>query len=82
MITSKTPLQELFDAAIKTLPDVESDEVFTVRDLFRGFEWNRIEKGNRTKLGSMFYAYAQGTGASQIKPLQKTPQNQQLYKKL
>jgi len=82
MITAITPLQDLFDVAVKSLPDIEKEEVFIVRDLFRGFEWNRIKKGNRTKLGSMFYAYAQGSGASYIKPIQKTPQNQQLYKKL
>lgn len=81
MITATTPLQDLFDLAIRTLADVEPGETFIVRDLFRGFEWNRIDKGNRTKLGSMFYAYAQSTGANCIEPIKKTPQNQQLYKK-
>jgi len=82
MITTNTTLQELFDNAVQTLDDVHSDEIFIVKDLFRGFEWNRIAKGNRTKLGSMFFAYAQNQGASNIVPLGKTPQNQQIYKKL
>lgn len=82
MVTSTTPLQDLFNAAINTLNDLEEDETFIVRDLFRGFEWNRIEKGNRTKLGSMFYTYAQGSGINIVEPIKKTPQNQQIYKKL
>ena len=82
MITSATTLQYLFDIAIQALPDIDRDEPFIVRDLFRGFEWNRIAKGNRTKLGSMFYSYAQGAGANCVKPVKKTPQNQQIYIKL
>lgn len=53
-----------------------------MKELFRGFEWNRIAKGNRTKLGSMMYAYALGEGAEVLEPLDKTPQNQQRYRKL
>lgn len=82
MITAATPLQDLFDIAIRTLPEVEPGEIFIVRDLFRGFEWNRIKKGNRTKLGGVFYAYAQNAGANCVEPIGKTPQNQQIYKKL
>ena len=61
---------------------VEAGEIFIVKELFRGFEWNRIAKGNRTKLGSMMYAYALGEGAEALEPLDKTPQNQQRYRKL
>ena len=50
-----------------------------MKELFRGFEWNRIAKGNRTKLGSMMYAYALGEGAEALVPLDKTPQNQQIF---
>ncbi|MEQ3216492.1 DUF1413 domain-containing protein [Hominifimenecus microfluidus] len=53
-----------------------------MKELFRGFEWNRIAKGNRTKLGSMMYAYALGEGAEALEPLDKTPRNQQRYRKL
>lgn len=82
MINSNTTLQDLFDSAVQTLKEVQQGEIFIVKDLFRGFEWNRVAKGNRTKLGSMFYSYAQSQGTNDISPLGKTPQNQQIYKKL
>ena len=83
MVEVSTTLQDLFSIAMNALNDVNTDEVFIVKDLFRGFEWNRISKGNRTKLGSMVLAYANSNeGSSMIEPLGKTPQNQQIYKKL
>lgn len=81
MITTNTTLQELFDAAVLSLKDVLPDEEFIVKDLFRGFEWNRIPRGDRTKLGSMFLAFAGKEGADLLEALGKTPQNQQIYRK-
>ena len=82
MVDVNTSLQDLFEMAVKTLDDVVAGEIFIVKELFRGFEWNRIAKGNRTKLGSMMYAYARGDGAGVLEPMDKTPQNQQRYRKL
>ncbi len=82
IITSSTSLQDLFNMAVQSLSDVQSGEIFLVKDLFRGFEWNRIEIGARTQLGRMFFAYAQTEGAIAVTPLGKTPQNQQIYKKI
>ena len=81
MITEKTSLQDLFNLAIKATKDVALGEIYTVKELFRGFEWNRIAKGNRTKLGSMYFAYSKNKGLKDISPLGKTPQNQQKYMK-
>jgi hypothetical protein len=81
MITSNTELQELFDLSVAAISDVTSGEEFLVKELFRGFEWNRIPKGYRTKLGGMFYTYATGHAKSILEPLGKTAQNQQRYKK-
>ena len=53
MVDMNTSLQDLFEIVIRTLDDVKTGESFIVKELFRGFEWNRIKKGNRTKLGSM-----------------------------
>ncbi|OHX51684.1 hypothetical protein BB777_15980 [Planococcus faecalis] len=75
-------MEELTCISKETIKELNSGEEFIVRDLFRGFEWNRIKKGNRTKLGSVFYSFATNEGKISILPLGKTPQNQQRYQKL
>ena len=78
-ITNRTPLADLISYTQTEIQQLLPGEEFMVRDLFLGYEWNRIDKGNRTRLGSAFFAYAQGGGTSLIKTLGKTPQNQQKY---
>lgn len=80
IITSNTSLNDLFEIAIKTTENLTPNEEFIVKDLFRGFEWNRIPKGNRTKLGSQFFSYVNSDKCENIIALNKTPQNQQRYK--
>jgi hypothetical protein len=81
-ITHNTTLTDLINYSQSEIQRLLVGEEFMVKDLFLGYEWNRIDKGNRTRLGSSFFAYAQGAGAAQIIPLGKTPQNQQRYKKI
>ena len=80
-ITEETKLEELFVIAKDTVNEVKQGEQFIVKELFRGFEWNRIAKGDRTKLGGMFFSYVKNE-ATNIKSLDKTAQNQQKYEKL
>lgn len=80
IITSETSLSDLFKIAIKATEDLSPNEEFIVKDLFRGFEWNRIPKGNRTKLGSQFFTYVNSNKCENIITLGKTAQNQQRYK--
>lgn len=75
-------IDELLKSAIATLPELRRDEIFTVKELFRAFEWNRIPVGNRTRLGIKFFAYVKDTDNSTVKSLDKTKQNQQRYIKL
>ena len=82
LITNNTSLEDLLSIVKNTLNELNSGEEFIVKDLFRGFEWNRIGKGNRTKLGSMVFNFANHEGSTIIEPLGKTPQNQQKYKKI
>ena len=80
-IVSTTPVADLMLAAQDALRDVEAGEVFTVRELFRGFEWKRLPTGVRIQLGSVFFAYAQSNGAALLEVGEKTKQNQQQYVK-
>lgn len=82
MIDKNVTLNELIQMVNSALNDVESGEEFIVRDLFRGFEWNRIPVAMRTKLGSTILALADnGSLSANITPIRKTPQNQQVYVK-
>lgn len=80
-IHSATSVADLLLAAQAALRDVESGEEFTVRDLFRGFEWNRIPRGVRLQLGSVFNAYVKdpNQGGKLVSIGNKNAQNQQLY---
>ncbi len=82
MIDSNTTLEVLFEIAKKTLNELNMEEEFIVKELFRGFEWNRIAKGNRITLGSMFLNFSLVEGEKIIKKLDKTSQNQQRYLKI
>ena len=82
MITENTSLQELFDLAVKATDMVADGETFMVRDLFTGLEWNRIPRGLRTKLGAMFLLHIQNQTPQIFAENGKTPQNQQIYKKV
>lgn len=81
-VTQHTSLDDLFLQAKATVVELNPDEEFITKDLFRGFEWNRIPKNLRTKLGMLFFYYSSNDGSDIIKPLGKTPQNQQRYKRI
>lgn len=81
-IDSSTTLQDLFEISKNTISDLKTNEVFIVKELFRGFEWNRISESSRAQLGSKFFNYANNDGNSHIEVLDKTLKNQQKYKKL
>ncbi len=81
-ISNSTSLTDLITYSQAEIKNLLVGEEFMIKDLFLGYEWNRIDKGNRTRLGSSFLAFAQGAGAAQILPLGKTPQNQQRYRKI
>ncbi len=80
-ITHLTPVAELIEYSKKEIEKLNADEEFLVKDLFLGYEWKRIGIENRTHLGASFFNFAQGNGASQVAILDKTPQNQQRYRK-
>ena len=48
---------ELLDLAIAETQNIKENEVFLVKDLFKGYEWNRISRSNRLLLGTLFLNY-------------------------
>lgn len=47
-------VNELLEAAKNELVNVKPNEIFLVRDLFKGYEWNRISRSDRLLLGTLF----------------------------
>jgi hypothetical protein len=70
---------ELLEQAIKETKKLNTNEVFLVRDLFKGYEWNRISRSDRLLLGTLFLNYVHTTGMH-LKPIEKTSSGQQRYK--
>ena len=82
MITSNITLDDLLAEAKKSTDKLIINEEYMVRDLFRGFEWKRLSVGLRIKLGATYFADVNKNEIKNVKPLGKTPQNQQLYRKI
>ena len=81
-ITNETDIESLITHAISEVPNLQSDEKFMVRDLFIGYEWNRLSNYTRAQVGAKFYYdYAKVEGLSQVEILAKSARNQQLYRK-
>lgn len=70
----------LLDEAIKETEYLNDGEVFLVKDLFKGYFWNRIPRRTRLLLGIFFLNHIQKTNGF-IKPIEKTSSNQQRYQK-
>ena len=47
----------LLDMAIKEADNLFDGEEFLVKDLFKGYEWNRIPRKDRLLLGTLFLNY-------------------------
>jgi len=71
---------ELLEISKEELINLNSEEIFLVRDLFKGYEWNRISRSNRLLLGTLFINYIKSTDIG-IVPIEKTSSGQQRYKK-
>ncbi|KXL53883.1 hypothetical protein CLNEO_11090 [Anaerotignum neopropionicum] len=74
-------VNELLEYAIIEAEKIIIDEVFLVKDLFKGYEWNRIPRKNRLLLGTLFLNYI-NKEKTFIIPIEKTSSGQQKYKKI
>ncbi len=69
----------LLKTAISETKNLKEGEIFLVRDLFKGYLWNRIPRGDRLLLGSMFLSYV-GSHDCHISVAEKGVSGQQRYK--
>ena len=73
-----TDVNKLLDEAIKEAQNLYEGEVFLVKDLFKGYVWNRIPRKDRLLLGTLFLNLVNQMGAD-LKAIEKTSSNQQKY---
>jgi hypothetical protein len=71
-------VNDLLALAIKETQFLEPNEVFLVRDLFKGYEWNRISRSDRLLLGTLFLNFV-NTNNSKMSAIEKTSSGQQKY---
>jgi len=72
-------VNELLNNAIKETENLNQGEVFLVRDLFKGYKWNRISRSERLLLGTLFLNYV-NTSKTSIQAIEKTSSGQQQYR--
>ena len=73
---------ELLETAKKEIKNLDKGDTFVVKDLFKGYDWNKIDRADRLRLGVLFLSWAQGDGKKIIKIEEKTHSGQQAYIKL
>ena len=72
--------EKLLQEALEEIKNLNSEEVFLVKDLFKGYIWNRIPLNNRLRLGRSFLYEVEKN--SSIIQLEKNVSGQQKYKKI
>ncbi|UWG97512.1 single-stranded DNA-binding protein [Dehalobacter sp. DCM] len=70
----------LLEIAIDETSNINPGEIFLLRDLFKGYEWNRISRSDRLLLGTLFLNYINSVN-NEVTPIEKTSSGQQRYKK-
>lgn len=73
-------VNELLEIAKKEVENLKTDEMFLVKELFKGYEWNRIDRKTRLLLGILFLNWVRTTNEDKIKIIEKTSSGQQKYK--
>lgn len=73
-------VNQLLEIAKSEIKDLRLGEIFLVRDLFKGYEWNRISRSERLLLGTLFINFVKNTDIN-INIIEKTSSGQQKYQK-
>ena len=72
-------VNELLDLAIKETENLIDGEKFLVKELFKGYVWNRMPRNERLLLGTLFLNHVNKT-SSPIQVIEKTSSGQQKYR--
>ena len=75
-------VNDLLNEAMKETKKLEKGEIFLVKDLFKGYLWNRIPRKDRILLGTLFLNQINKMDGKEVKIIEKTSSNQQRYMKL
>ena len=73
---------DLLETAKEEIKNLDKGDIFVVKDLFKGYEWNKIARADRLRLGVLFLSWVQGDGKKLVKIEEKTHSGQQSYTKL
>lgn len=74
-------MNPLLSQAISEVNELKSGEVFLVKELFKGYEWNRIDRSSRLTLGTLFLNEVKNNHGLNVEILDKTSSSQQRYMK-
>ena len=74
-------VNQLLKKTLSETKKLREGENFLVRDLFISYEWNRIARGDRLLLGSMFFSYVSANPKYGVKAIEKGVSGQQRYQK-
>lgn len=74
-------VNELLEDAIKETENLNDGEVFLIKDLFKGYVWNRIPRKDRLLLGTLFLNHVSKMNGN-LKAIEKTSSNPQRYEKV
>ena len=74
-------VNELLEEAIKETENLTDGEIFLIKDLFKGYIWNRISVKNRLLLGTLFLNCVH-SGLCLVEAIGKTSSHQQKYQKI
>lgn len=74
-------IEVLLKQAVNETINVQMGEEFLLKDLFKGYEWNRIPHRYRLMLGTLFLEYVK-SNLTTVDAVRKTSSNQQKYRKI
>ena len=71
----------LLNNIITEFENLNSGEIFLLKELFKGYEWNRLSRNVRVNLNILFQTEIRKNPYLTVTVLAKNPSNKQKYKK-